>query len=80
MAARQLPGRLLEAAGDGSPRQMAIQRHNPAYRPAHNLLGVCVRIKMDKMSGNSGQNTQIKLKKLEKNKEDYRIKYSYGLF
>ena len=37
MAARHVSGRLLERSGDAAPRQMIVQRHNPAYRLAwHN--------------------------------------------
>lgn len=37
MAARHVSGRSLERSGDAAPRQMIVQRHNPAYRLAwHN--------------------------------------------
>ena len=37
MAARHVSGRSLEHSGDAAPRQMIVQRHNPAYRLAwHN--------------------------------------------
>jgi hypothetical protein len=29
------PGASLEAAGNGSPRKMIVQRQNPAYRSAY---------------------------------------------
>ncbi len=32
------PGRLLETAGNGGPRQMTVQRQNPAYRSAYLLI------------------------------------------
>ena len=32
------PGRLLETAGNGGPRQMTVQRQNPAYRSAYMII------------------------------------------
>ena len=50
---------------------MAIQRHNPAYRPAHNLLGVNVRVK-------TAQKCEIKWTK--RSREKTVGLGSYGLF